>query len=248
MRKSVLVLSAILAIAGVRAAGATDPVTGTTVTPTLSEMNAHPTDGSPLHTMPVILGEVASTTEHSVTLNTARGETMTFETDSRTVMPLSLQESQPVRVEFHLLDNGMHHAGRIATITAGSSEYDRLQQQLAANRERRAAEEAAAAQMAQNEQQAQGGTTESQSALGENATPQGQSNVETTREEQAEHDRAMGENNGAANSEPSGTANDDANSRKELPQTGDSRVWMLIVGLGLFAAAFGQRMFRRRHA
>jgi len=129
MKNTLITMSAFLAIAamGSLAVCAADEMRTTTAA-SLTEVR--PTDASPLHLTPVILGEVVNTSEHSVTLTTARGETMTFETDSRTVMPVELASNARVKVEFHLMDNGMHHAGRITTLQPGSTEWTRLEQQL----------------------------------------------------------------------------------------------------------------------
>jgi hypothetical protein len=78
------------------------------------------------------MGEVTSVTSHSVTVRTTRGETMDFETDSRTVMPMNLAPESRVKIEFHLMENGTHHAGRITVIETGSADWDRYDRELSA--------------------------------------------------------------------------------------------------------------------
>ena len=80
--------------------------------------------------VPVVLGEVTGVTSHSATVRTTRGESMNFETDSRTVMPMNLMTGRRVKVEFHLMQNGAHHAGRITVIEPGSKDWDRYDEEL----------------------------------------------------------------------------------------------------------------------
>src|SRR5436309_15281975 len=78
---------------------------------------AKPTDPGILPDLqPVVLGQVTSTNSHTVTVVTGEGETMPFEFDSRTVMPMNMETGTRVRVEFHHLENGMHLARRITPI------------------------------------------------------------------------------------------------------------------------------------
>ena len=128
MKKTLIAMSAFLALAAMGSHAVRADEARTTTAASLTEVR--PMDASPLHLTPVILGEVTDATEHSVTLNTARGEHMTFETDSRSVMPINLASGARVKIEFHLMDNGMNHAGRITTLQPGSTEWTRLEQQL----------------------------------------------------------------------------------------------------------------------
>jgi len=229
MKKTLIAMSAFIALAamGSHAARAGDEARMTTET-SLTEVR--PTDASPLHLTPMILGEVVNSTEHSVTLNTARGENMSFETDSRTVMPIDLTTGQRVKIEFHLMDNGMHHAGRIATLQPGSKEWTRLEQQLSMQEQER------------NEQM----------AMNSNETPATTTTVTT--------DNGSTDNALISSSEPTTTSTTDMNANQtnadrtedanentsgELPRTASNRSWMLVLGLGVFAAAFGQRMVRK---
>lgn len=83
-----------------------------------------------VQTVPVVLGEVTGVTSHSATVRTTRGESMTFETDSRTVMPMNLMTGRRVKVEFRLMENGNHHAGRVTVIEPGSKDWDRYDDEL----------------------------------------------------------------------------------------------------------------------
>lgn len=85
-----------------------------------------------VQTVPLVLGEVTNVTSHSVVVRTTRGETMTFETDSRTVMPTNLVPGRPVKIEFHLMENGTHHAGRITVIETGSKDWDQYEREISA--------------------------------------------------------------------------------------------------------------------
>ena len=70
---------------------------------------------------PTISGTVASATEHSVVVNTDGNETMSFEVDSRSVVPTELPAGTRVRVEFHLMESGKYHAARITPTRGGSA-------------------------------------------------------------------------------------------------------------------------------
>ena len=66
-----------------------------------------------LQNPPSVTGTVVSMTDHSMTVNSDDGEKITFEVDSRSVMPTRLEEGQRVRVEFHLMDNGLYLTKRV---------------------------------------------------------------------------------------------------------------------------------------
>jgi LPXTG-motif cell wall-anchored protein len=72
---------------------------------------------------PVVLGYVTAVGTHSVNVDVPRSEAMMFEFDSRTVMPRELQTGTPVRIDFRLLDNGMHFANRVTPILPGSNDW-----------------------------------------------------------------------------------------------------------------------------
>jgi len=188
------------------------------------------TQPGPLPTsQPVILGQVTDATAHSVTVATAKSENMTFELDSRTVAPGNLKSGDHVRIEFRLMDNGTHFAGRITPLMAGSAEDIRLQNQLAANNVTDTYPTSEI--VASNESTEPAGTMTNNEAAEEAHENVGQNTSEN-------NDQSMGErSDDEANSKPAAS--------DELPRTGSNRNWLLIAGLGAFAAAFSQRLIRR---
>ena len=81
-----------------------------------------------LQVTPVVLGLATGRTAHTVNVRTSTGESMTFEYDSRTVMPLDLDDQTHVRVEFKLTDSGLHLAQRITRVGPGSADWDVIEQ------------------------------------------------------------------------------------------------------------------------
>jgi hypothetical protein len=117
MKLKIALVTAVLALA---AAG-----------PSLAQQTLESTQARPLYMpSPTVLGEVVSMNSHSVTVRTAKDEEMVFEFDSRTVMPMTMPPGLRVKVEFHLMDNGMHHAGRITRLEPGSLDWEALDKQL----------------------------------------------------------------------------------------------------------------------
>lgn len=92
---------------------------------------------------PLVLGTVASSTSHSVTVSTVEGEQMTFDIDSRTVMPDELVAGQRVAIEFHATESGRYLSKRISPFigdwpvaeqqktTVGSRETETREEQTA---------------------------------------------------------------------------------------------------------------------
>jgi hypothetical protein len=64
-------------------------------------------------------------------VNTIDHEAMAFDFDSRTVMPLDLATGTRVRVEWHMLDSGLHLAQRITPLTRGSKDWDVIENRMA---------------------------------------------------------------------------------------------------------------------
>jgi LPXTG-motif cell wall-anchored protein len=115
-----LKIAAVVAVLALAAAG-----------PSLAQQTLESTQMRPLYMpSPAVLGEVVGMTSHSVTVRTAKDEEMVFEFDSRTVMPLTMPPGLRVKVEFHLMDNGMQHAGRITRLEPGSLDWQALDKQL----------------------------------------------------------------------------------------------------------------------
>lgn len=62
---------------------------------------------------PLIKGTVTEVGEHSITVDSFGGERLTFEVDSRTVMPTTLQPGTRAKIEFHTMEDGRSHAARV---------------------------------------------------------------------------------------------------------------------------------------
>jgi hypothetical protein len=102
-----------------------------------------PTNAAAIPQMqPIVLGAVMASTAHTVSVSTTDGEVMTFDFDSRTVKPADLADGTPVRVEFKMLDSGMHLAQRITPLVAGSHDYDVVMEQRASRVEDESSEPA----------------------------------------------------------------------------------------------------------
>ncbi len=76
---------------------------------------------------PVVLGYASEVGTHTLRVDVPSAEAMTFEFDSRTVMPRELQSGTPVRIDFRILDNGMHFANRVTPILPGSNDWRAIQ-------------------------------------------------------------------------------------------------------------------------
>jgi len=102
-----------------------------------------PTNAAAIPQMqPIVLGAVTASTAHTVSVSTTDGEVMTFDFDSRTVKPADLADGTPVRVEFKMLDSGMHLAQRITPLVSGSHDYDAVMEQRASRVEDESSEPA----------------------------------------------------------------------------------------------------------
>lgn len=222
MKRWIVTLAAVLALAGARTSSAQDN---------------YPNSVVPDH-RPVVLGTVVSTTSHSVTVHTNEGERMAFEVDSRTMMPRNLASGTPVRVEFHLMDAGNHHAQRITPLEANSllgtpeQAIHRVNMPAASegdyayDADKKTDTDAAMASnttestdMNRNENTTDGSatTTEADNRL-----------IDSQGDATVEGDRAM-------------TANDD-----QLPQTASAHPWMLTIGLAALVGGLGLALGRRQ--
>lgn len=95
----------------------------------LAAMTLEPQAALP-QSQPVILGEVSEVGNHSVTITAPGAEQMTFEFDSRTVMPASLENGERVKVEYRILDSGLHLAQRVTPLTVGSRDWSTLEREM----------------------------------------------------------------------------------------------------------------------
>src|SRR5438552_1847361 len=88
----------------------------------LRAMTLDPSPALP-QTQPVILGEVSAVGNHTVTVTAPGEEQMTFEFDSRTMLPTHLENGERVKVEYRILDSGLHLAQRVTPLTVGSRDW-----------------------------------------------------------------------------------------------------------------------------
>lgn len=79
---------------------------------------------------PVILGEVSGVGNHTVSVTSPGEDAMTFEFDSRTMMPTRLENGERVKVEYRILDSGLHLAQRVTPLTVGSRDWAELDRQM----------------------------------------------------------------------------------------------------------------------
>jgi LPXTG-motif cell wall-anchored protein len=202
-----------------------------TMTSTSTPANSEPIPTPLTDGQPIILGHVVGATSHSVTVSTPDAERMTFEFDSRTVMPRELIEGTPVRVEFHLMPNGMHHAGRITAVERGGKDWTRLEEM------RTSALEGSDSRM-----QAENQTPETVNA---NATTSNDASYGTTTTDNSTADNTTNDNTMADNTLKDENAQT-TEERTELPQTASEQPWLLAFGAAAAAVAVGLSLRRRQ--
>jgi len=222
MKKLLFAFAAVLLVSAPLGAWADD----LTTTPTPSPANSQPIPTPLTDAQPVILGHVVGTSSHSITVSTPEAERITFEFDSRTVMPRELIEGTPVRVEFHLMDNGIHHAGRITALERGSKDWMRLEEMRTS-----------AAESPDQSMTSENPSTET--------TPSDMSASTTTENHTNEIvSPTTDENTNATTDEHANTETRDEN-RNQLPQTASEQPWLLALGLAAAAVAVGIGLRRR---
>lgn len=183
---------------------------------------------------PVVLGTVVGTTSHTVTVHTNEAERMVFEVDSRTMMPRNLQTGTPVRVEFHLMPSGEHHAGRITPLEHNSllgtpdQAVPPADMPTGANIDAHHRTDGAVHANATETHTHADGVTHTHDDAGTSTTTA--DNVIVDENARAAHtdDRAM-------------TADDG-----QLPQTASAQPWLLTFGLAACAGALGLMVGRRQ--
>lgn len=222
MKHTIAILAAVLVLASAGSAVAQQ---------TLESVQAAPL----MKPSPALLGEVSSMNSHSVTVRTAREEEMVFEFDSRTVMPMTMPPGLRVKIEFHLMENGMHHAGRITRLEPGSLDWQALDKQLAFAEQERARQEQLEAEQAAAE-----------------ADEADHSHVATTSNES---EQPVATYDDDASKEPvAANTTDDADrgvesAETELPQTASPQPWLLVLGAAATSFALGLGVaLRRKHA
>jgi len=207
-----LKIAAVAAVLALAAAG-----------PSLAQQTLESTQVRPLYMpSPAVLGEVTSMNSHSVTVRTAKDEEMVFEFDSRTVMPMTMPPGLRVKVEFHLMDNGMHHAGRITRLEPGSLDWDALDKQLSLADQERSRLEA--------EQAAEASEEDRVTASNESQQPAVMDNDESTTNDM-DNDRGV------------------SGAETELPHTASPQPLLLVLGAAATSLAVGIGLgLRRRQA
>jgi len=227
MKKLLFAFAAVMLISAPLGAWADDMLSST---PTPSPTNSEPIPTPLTDAQPVILGHVVGATSHSVTVSTPEAERITFEFDSRTVMPRQLVEGTPVRVEFHLMDNGMHHAGRITPLERGSNDWMRLE-------DRHAAAIDNAEEDAERERQEQAATN--QEEMNSTAPASDASTTDGT------NDNVLLDTNSKAAEDRAAENNENGN---QLPQTASEQPWLLLFGTAAAVVAIGLTLRRRARA
>lgn len=191
-----------------------------------------------VQTIPIILGEVTGVTSHTVTVRTTRGESMTFETDSRTVMPSYMTTGKRVKIEHRLMGNGAHHAGRITVIEPGSFDWERYDEELAMYPVTRTEDTRARAEYEREAPAA----ADDRDVLASGSTAY---DADRTRDDvrsdeaRAADNRVVSGNDGRVDRETR---------EEELPRTASRQPLMLLVGLGAIAAAASIALSRRRRS
>ena len=205
--------------------------------PSAAQQTLESVQNAPLmHPSPALLGEVSSMNSHSVTVRTARDEEMVFEFDSRTLMPMSMPAGLRVKVEFHLMENGMHHAGRITRLEPGSLDWQALDKQLAYAEQERARQEQIEAEQAAAEAQ------------------EADHNHVATTSNESQQPVATYDDDASKEPVAANTTDDDADrvtesTESELPQTASSQPWLLALGAAITSFALGMGVaLRRKHA
>jgi len=205
---------------------------------------------------PVVLGEVTAVNGHSVTVQTTEGESMPFEDDSRTVMPLDLDAGTRVRIEFHVLDSGLHLAKRITPLTAGSKDWQLMDRRMTESswrelqneneeREAEAAEagRTTAANANYNEPEHHDAT------VAQNQTEQHENSMTNDNDEHAKHEAAEAAEERAEHAKQTTDADRDrAEDKNKMAATASNLPLVLGGGLMLLALAGGLRLLRRRSA
>jgi len=201
---------------------------------------------------PVVLGEVTAVNGHSVTVQTTEGESMPFEYDSRTVMPLNLDSGTRVRIEFHMLDSGLHLAKRITPLTVGSKDWKLMDTRMTESSWREMQNEA---EEREAEQAEAGRTTAANYEPNEH-----HDNDALAQNENEHHDAAMTNDHDADDKAKASDAAEDRADQtqkdadrdhdrsREMAATASNLPLVLCAGLLLLALAGGLRFVRRRNA
>jgi len=192
---------------------------------------------------PVVLGEVSMSNAHSVTVTTLDHETMPFEFDSRTVMPQDLATGTRVRVEWRMLDSGLHLAQRITPLTRGSKDWDLIENRMAEADWHENLN-------AENDENVRPAVYEGENT--ENAPAQS-NGVSETEQNGEHHDTDVDKDHDSdrdrdQSSVTTATRDDDDNDRHAMADTASDLPLYLGAGLLLLTGALCLRWMRRRSA
>ncbi len=201
---------------------------------------------------PIVLGTVTGTSAHTVDVSTTTGEHVTFEFDSRTVMPSNLDGDTRVKVNFKLLDSGLHLAQRITRLERGSHEWDMMDRQIQSSdndsdddndpsddRQYRGVSDGDdAARNATDDDHAANRTADVHEHRGVVAT--------AVDDDGADDVNRGGDDANAANTLDSD--HDGTNDRDEMPNTASELPLVLSLGVLALAASAGLWLWRRRSA
>ena len=188
---------------------------------------------------PVILGEVAEVGNHSVTVTAPGQEQMTFEFDSRTVMPAGLENGERVKVEYRILDSGLHLAQRVTPLTVGSRDWTTLDHEMS---------------MVPPEDQGGSGMLVASTATERGEQPErheqmstmasNEENNETPSQEQAE-EQSENQQNGATNNNMTDQNQQNQQQQRSMPRTASQLPWLLVGSGALMFLVGGLWLVRR---
>jgi len=181
---------------------------------------------------PVVLGYVTATGTHSVSVDVPQAEAMTFEFDSRTVMPRDLQTGTPVRIDFRLLDNGMHFANRVTPILPGSNDWKSIENMRVSQ-----------VMPPETETVVMTETTPTEPVMATSTDP---ATVQTTTSSSDVTSTPVTDE--AANTQDNVLISGDAKSEDRLPQTASELPLLLTLGSAAVAGAIALSIRRRRRA
>jgi hypothetical protein len=171
---------------------------------------------------PVILGEVSGVSNHTVSVTAPGEDPMTFEFDSRSMMPARLENGERVKVEYRILDTGLHLAQRVTPLTHGSRDWEELDRQLS---------------MVPVEDETRSGMLVAATAPDNQESPEQHEAISETHDEAAPADQseqAEGTNTSTA-----------SNEEQTMPSTASVLPWLLVSsGMAMFLA-LGLWLLRR---
>lgn len=232
MRRGVLLIAMILGVISA----------GTAVAQRLTDPHVIP------QASPVVLGTVVGSNVHSVTIETPGGDQLSLETDSRTVMPYNLQDGTRVRAEFHLLDSGMRHAGRITPLTQGGLDWALLDKEISttqrADYEHELNEDRAMAM--QRDQDEENALASGPGTEHHDYTTAEHHDYDNDRDDQMAQNETSTTSDTDRDDQVQPNQNEQNNKENELPRTASPEPALLAVGMLALGAGLGFAFGRRR--